>query len=168
MIARKYSHSSHTLRPRLARTFLRDFLDPGKPLGTHYGAIIGLQSIGGVDVVRELIVPNLKTYEIVLKDATATTTGAGAGAGAGAGSGVEETVRRLEAEKVIGVILAVLGTLGDGELQAGMEMVTNGVSEKGEEEEVRERLVEKVGEVIAGRILESGQVGLANVIIGSR
>ncbi|KAL2386640.1 hypothetical protein RJZ90_000499 [Blastomyces dermatitidis] len=181
MIARKYSHSSHTLRPRLARTFLKNFLDPGKPLGTHYGAIIGLQSIGGVDVVRELIVPNLRTYEVVLKDAisstmattatTATTTGTGAGAGAGAGSGgLEEGVRKLEAEKVIGVILAVLGTLADDEKPRGMAaMLTNGVLEEvreGKGEEVRGRLAEKVGEIIAGRILDGGQVGLANAIVG--
>ncbi|PGH07358.1 transcription initiation factor TFIID subunit 6 [Blastomyces parvus] len=175
MIARKYSHSSHTLRPRLARTFLKNFLDPGKPLGTHYGAIIGLQSIGGVDVVRELIVPNLKTYEVVLKDAIAstptTTTTTTTTAGAGAGSGADDGVRKLEAEKVIGVILAVLGTLADDEKQRGMAgMLTNGVSGKEEEEgkgeEVRGRLAEKVGEVIAGRILEGGQVGLANAIVG--
>ncbi|KKZ68857.1 transcription initiation factor TFIID subunit 6 [[Emmonsia] crescens] len=165
MIARKYSHSSHTLRPRLARTFLKNFLDPGKPLGTHYGAIIGLQSIGGADVVRELIVPNLRTYEVVLKDATATTTTTTTTTTM---TGADEGVRRLEAEKVIGVILAVLGTLvGDEQQQRGVGMLTNGVSGDGKAE-LSERLVEKVGEVIAGRILESGQEGLADVILGGR
>ncbi|OJD15498.1 hypothetical protein AJ78_04262 [Emergomyces pasteurianus Ep9510] len=172
MIARKYSHSSHTLRPRLARTFLKNFLDPGKPLGTHYGAIIGLQSIGGADVVRELIVPNLRTYEVVLKDATATSaTTTTTSTTTTMATGSDEGVRRLEAEKVIGVILAVLGTLVDDEQQQqqqrGAGMLTNGVSEDGKAE-LSGRLAEKVGEVVAGRILEGGQVALANVILGGR
>ncbi|EEH33224.1 transcription initiation factor TFIID subunit 6 [Paracoccidioides lutzii Pb01] len=165
MIARKYSHSSHTLRPRLARTFLKNFLDPGKPLGTHYGAIIGLQSIGGVDVVRELVLPNLRTYEVVLKDAMGDEGGVGGG------------VRRMEAEKVLGVILAVLGTLVEEEEQrrrlgiegaeVGAGLLANGVSEE-RKAETQGRLAEKVGEVVAGRILEGGQMGLANVILGIR
>ena len=145
MIAKKYSHSSHTLKPRLARSFLKNFLDPGKPFGTHYGAIIGLHAVGGSDVVRELIVPNLKTYEMLLRDA-----------------GTDEGIRKMEAEKVIGVILAVLTFCQDERIP-----LTNGYSAAAAEE-LQSQLAEKVGELNASRILESGQMRMACAILGNR
>jgi len=120
-------------------------LDPGKPFGTHYGAIIGLHAVGGSDVVRGLIVPNLKTYEMLLRDAS-----------------TDEGIRKMEAEKVIGVILAVL-TLCQDERTPLM----NGYSAAAAEE-LQSQLAEKVGELIALRILESGQVRLARAILGNR
>ena len=94
MIADKYSHASHTLKPRLARSCLKDFLDPAKPFGTHYGAIIGLHAIGGPDVVRELILPNYNTYEKLLQEAI-----------------TEDGPRRPEAEKVLYTLKVLLATL---------------------------------------------------------
>ncbi|KAN0078688.1 Protein of unknown function (DUF1546) domain containing protein [Elaphomyces granulatus] len=93
-IAKKYSHASHTLKPRLARSCLKNFLDPAKPFGTHYGAIIGLHAIGGPDVVRELIVPNYNTYEKLLLEAI-----------------TEDGPRRPEAEKVLSALKMLLATL---------------------------------------------------------
>ncbi|PGH27174.1 hypothetical protein AJ80_01131 [Polytolypa hystricis UAMH7299] len=146
MIVRKYSHSSHTLRPRLARTFLKNFLDPGKPFGTHYGAIIGIQSIGGPEVIRQLILPNLSTYETVLRDGFAD----------------ESAVRKMEAEKVVSVIFAVLMTVQNDEKVPA----TNGFSEQGLLE-LKEKLASKIGGVVAGRIVEAGQVRLAKAIVDS-
>jgi transcription initiation factor TFIID subunit 6 len=145
MIAKKYSHSSHTLKPRLARTFLKNFLDPGKPFGTHYGAIIGLHSIGGPEVIRELVVSNLPTYELVLTDVA-----------------MDEGLRKLEAEKVIEVILAVLGTLQDEKLPA-----VNGHTAEALEA-LQKQLAATVGSVLAARIVESGQTQLANAILDRR
>ncbi|KAN0079177.1 Protein of unknown function (DUF1546) domain containing protein [Elaphomyces granulatus] len=93
-IAKKYSHGSHTLKPRLARSCLKNFLDPAKPFGTHYGAIIGLHAIGGPDVVRELIVPNYNTYKSLLLEAIN-----------------EDGPRRPEAEKVLSALEVLLATL---------------------------------------------------------
>ncbi|WEW56093.1 histone H4-like TAF Taf6, SAGA complex subunit [Emydomyces testavorans] len=143
MIAKKYSHSSHTLKPRLARTFLKNFMDPSKPFGTHYGAIIGLHSIGGSDVIRELIIPNLAMYEVVLKDVAG-----------------DEGLRKLEAEKVIGVILAVLSTM---ETEGGPLM--NGLA-NGAMETMNKQLAEKIGELLASRIMDTGNVRLAQAILG--
>jgi transcription initiation factor TFIID subunit 6 len=143
MIARKYSHASHTLRPRLARSCLKNFLDPAKPFGTHYGAIIGLHAIGGHEVVRELILPNLKPYEKLLRDAI-----------------IEEGPRRPEAEKVLGALLAVLSAL-----QEGRGLLANGHTAI-VADELREQLTEKVGELIASRIAEAGEVQLAHAILG--
>lgn len=69
-ITRKYGATSSTLKPRLARSCLKHFLDSHKPLGTHYGALLGLTSVAGAEGVRAFILPNLKAYgEGVLENA---------------------------------------------------------------------------------------------------
>ncbi|KAG0646576.1 TBP-associated factor 50 kDa [Hyphodiscus hymeniophilus] len=68
-MASKYASSSLQLRPRLARTCLKLFLDPSRALTEHYGAINGILAIGGADGVRSLILPNLKAYEYVIRKA---------------------------------------------------------------------------------------------------
>lgn len=60
-ICNRYGKSYHTLQPRITKTLLRAFLDPGRPLTTQYGAIIGLDEIG-TEVTRVLVVPNIKFY----------------------------------------------------------------------------------------------------------
>jgi transcription initiation factor TFIID subunit 6 len=142
MITKKYSHASHTLKPRIARSCLKNFLDPAKPFGTHYGAILGLHSIGGPDVVRELIVPNLKAYEKLVREAI-----------------IEEGPRRPEAEKVVSLILAVLATL-----QKDHTHLTNGDAAV-VTDELREQLAEKIGQLLASRIAEAGEVQLAHSIL---
>ena len=72
-IARKYGDSSSTLKPRIARSCLKHFLDTHKPFGTHYGAILGLTQIAGPDGIRTLILPNLKEYEAHLERGLADT-----------------------------------------------------------------------------------------------
>ncbi|KAL1970844.1 hypothetical protein VTN77DRAFT_2678 [Rasamsonia byssochlamydoides] len=143
LIAKKYSHASHTLKPRLARSCLKNFLDPSKPFGTHYGAIIGLHAVGGPEVVRELILPNLKPYEKLLRDAI-----------------MEDGPRRPEAEKVLGALLAVLSTLQEtrAHLANGHSAIVT--------DELREQLNEKVGELIASKIAEAGEVHMAHAILG--
>lgn len=143
MLAKKFSHSSHTLKPRLARSCLKNFLDPGKPFGTHYGAIIGLHSIGGPEVVRELIVPNLKTYETLIKDEMS-----------------DESPRRAEAERVLGAIMAVLSTLQEERVP-----LMNG-NAGAATTELKDRLVAKVGDVVGTKIAESGQLQLAHAVLG--
>ncbi|RUP43411.1 putative transcription initiation factor TFIID subunit 6 [Jimgerdemannia flammicorona] len=65
-ICQRYGKAYHTLQPRITKTLLRAFLDPAKPLTTHYGAIIGLSELGP-EVVRVLVVPNVKAYGILLQ-----------------------------------------------------------------------------------------------------
>jgi transcription initiation factor TFIID subunit 6 len=141
LITKKYSHSSHMLKPRLVRSCLKSFLDPAKPFGSHYGAIIGLQAVGGAEVVRVLILPNLSDYSKLLAD------------------GLEDSARRPAAERVLGALLAVLASLNDGRpsLTNGHPAVVT--------EELRSRLVDKVGDLIAEKIAEAGEVQLAYVIL---
>lgn len=42
-IIKVYGSSYSTLRPRVTRTLLRALLDSTKPIGTHYGALLGLK-----------------------------------------------------------------------------------------------------------------------------
>lgn len=99
--------------------------------------------MGGPEAVRVLILPNLATYSNnLLRDGLA-----------------DDNPRRPEAERVLGALLALLGTLKEGRLpqvNGHVPQVT---------EEVRERLTGKVGEIIAERIAEGGEVQLAQAIL---
>lgn len=103
---------------------------------------MGLRSIGGADVVRELILPNLKPYEKLLRDAIA-----------------EEGPRRPEAEKVLGLLLSVLSSLQEDRVH-----LTNGHSAV-VSDELREQLAEKIGQLLATRIADAGEVQLARAIL---
>lgn len=146
LIAKKYSHSSHTLRPRIARSCLKSFLDPSKPFGTHYGAIIGLHAVGGPEAVRTLIVPNLKGYSKLLQEGV-----------------MEENPRRPEAERVLAALLAVLNSLRDGRSRS--PLVNGNGHGVAVTDELRQRLSEVVGELIATRIAEVGDGQLAHAVL---
>lgn len=141
LIARKYSHSSHMLQPRLVRSCLKSFLDPSKPFGAHYGAIIGLQAIGGPEVIRVLVIPNLSEYSKLLSD------------------GLEDPARRPAAERVLNALIAVLAALREGQpsLANGHPAVVS--------EELRAKLTAKVGDLIASRIADANEVHLARIIL---
>lgn len=139
LIAKKYSHSSHMLKPRLVRSCLKTFLDPSKPFGAHYGAIIGLQSVGGSEVIRVLVIPNLHEYTKLLSD------------------GLDDSARRPAAERVLNALVAVLASL-----RGSQPFLTNGHAVT---EDLRSKLVEKVGDIVATRIVEAGEVQLAHIIL---
>jgi transcription initiation factor TFIID subunit 6 len=139
LIAKKYSHSSHMLKPRLVRSCLKTFLDPSKPFGAHYGAVIGLQSVGGSEVIRVLVIPNLPEYTKLLSD------------------GLDDAARRPAAERVLNALVAVLASL-----RGSQPFLTNGHTVT---DDIRSRLVDKVGDLIAARIVEAGEVQLAHIIL---
>lgn len=141
LVANKYSHSSHMLKPRLVRSCLKTFLDPSKPFGAHYGAVIGMQTVGGPEVVRVLLVPNLAEYSKLLSD------------------GIEDSTRRPAAERVLNAITAVLASL-----QNAQASLTNG-HPASVNDDLRSRLSEKVGELIAGRIADANEVQLAHFLL---
>ena len=140
LIAKKYAKSSQTLKPRLARTCLKHFLDPNKPFAVHYGAILGLRAVGGREAVRVLIVPNLKAYGELLQEAI------------NGGSPAKD-----DAEMAVG---AVLGTLES--LEEDVVALTNGHSSDDGKEG---RLVEKVGEFIAKRLVATRRLKLVDAIL---
>ena len=131
-----YSKHAHNLKPRLARTCLKTFLDPRKTLGAHYGAIIGFAALGGGEIIKSLVIPNLKEYEDVLR---------------GPLSGAEGDIKKAEAEKVVAAVLRVLETLASEDTP-----MMNGHSDTSED-----ALREKVGEIIAAKVVEDSRVARA-------
>ncbi|KAK3047827.1 histone H4-like TAF Taf6, SAGA complex subunit [Extremus antarcticus] len=99
IIMRKYASTSTTLKPRIARSCLKHFLDSHKPLGTHYGAILGLTMVADAESVLSLILPNLRAYnDGILQDA------------------MKDDGKREQAEHVLDAILKGLKLLDADEL----------------------------------------------------
>lgn len=110
-------------------------------------------------MVRSLVVPNLKEFEAVLKEEMR-------GDGSSNGNGIGTGVKKAEAEKVIQAILNVLGSLIEvSEKEKDVEMV-NGHSHAAMEE-MRSRLVDKVGELVGTRIVDSGHLPLTKAVLES-
>ena len=138
-IAKKYGRSSATLCPRIARACFKDFLDSHKPFGTHYGAVLGLKGISGTAGTRTLILPNLKAYDEVLRP------------------GMADEQKRDQAERVVSVLLGALEAL-----ESDVASKANGHAEG---EQLKESLIEAVGEVLGQRIYESGRPGLVAAVL---
>lgn len=141
-IAQTYSHTSQILKPRIARTCLKHFLDPNKPLGTHYGALCGLRGVAGSDGVRLLILPNLKIYDSLLKEAAG------------------EESKKADVDMVVGIILKCIEDVG----QSSNPLMANGVTLN---DALKDRLTDRVGEIIAERIVQTGRSDLAKVVLES-
>jgi len=142
-VSKKYSKSSQTLKPRLARTCLKAFLDPTKPLGANYGGLIGLRAIGGPEVIRALIVPNLKEYEGLVKEAL---------------DAPEET-KRVEAAMILEALMQALSSLEEDTV--GM---ANGMA-NGHAAELRKEVSEKVGDLLAEKVMNLGSPRLVKAIM---
>lgn len=145
-IAEKYAKSSHTLRPRLARTCLKHFLDPAKPLGTTYGGIKGLVAVGGSEVVRVLVVPNLKDFEMVLGNERGAD---------------DDPARKLEKEKVISALVQGIEMLEVNSI-AAVNGLTNGENDDGF---IAQRLREKIGPLLGDRVLALGKRNLVKAVL---
>ena len=141
-IAKRYAKSSHTLKPRLARTCLKHFLDPKRPFAVHYGALLGLRAVAGREGVRTLVVPNLREYGKLLQEAL------------DGGAPVDK-----DAEMALG---AVLGSLKGLEEDGGP--LINGYA-SGDVGDHKGKLELKVGPLIAGRILKEGNPQLVQAVL---
>jgi transcription initiation factor TFIID subunit 6 len=60
-LCRKFGNSYSTLIPRITKTMIKTLLDPQKPLSSHYGAIVGITSIGP-HAVETLLIPHMTSY----------------------------------------------------------------------------------------------------------
>lgn len=175
LTVQKYTASTPTLKPRLARTLLKHLLSPTlQPLGVYYGAVLGLCSVLGSEGVRVLVVPNVREgMNELLREAIDGGSERGEDEDGDESAGVGESekerekarVRRREAEEVIAALLQAfqvmakeddIGILGG----SGME-VDSGT------EGLRERLVEKLGDVVGSKVADAGDVGIARCVLDS-
>ncbi|KAF1822679.1 DUF1546-domain-containing protein [Dissoconium aciculare CBS 342.82] len=140
-ISRKYGPTSSTLRPRIAKSCLKHFLDSHKPFGTHYGAILGLTMIAGAEGVRSLIIPNLPAYDAHLRQ------------------GLRDESRREQAEHVVLALIRAIETL---EQSAVVGNQSNGYPEGAA---AKERLTEILGESIATKIVEINRPSLIAAVL---
>ena len=122
---------------------MKSFLTAKKPFGTHYGGLLGIHAIGGAELVRTIVVPNLKRFEEIYAE---DLEGNGAG-------------KKEEAEKLVSAIISVLGSLVDEDMP-----MLNGHTDASAAAE-REQLVDKVGEVIGNRIADSGHGPLVRALL---
>ncbi|KAH7413781.1 hypothetical protein DE146DRAFT_638576 [Phaeosphaeria sp. MPI-PUGE-AT-0046c] len=140
-ICQKGSATNQGLKARIARTCLKQFMDPDKSPGTHYGALRALMSITHSEGVQILILPNLKAYsDDVLKVKLA-----------------EETSRN-DIERVIGLLLRALESVATSSRLS----VANGTTDL---ENLRERLNEKVGDVLTDRIISRQRKDVAEYLL---
>ena len=107
----------------------------------HYGAILGLQAVGGREVVRTLILPNLKEYGKLLQEAIE-----------------QDLPSKVDAETVIAVITKALESLDDG------GVLVNGYA-SGDEEALRQKLHDKLGELIGQRVYDLGRPHLVQAVL---
>ena len=138
-IARRYGQNATTLKPRIARSCLKAFLDSHKPFGAHYGAVLGLLGISGPAGVRTLIVPNLKAYDLVLK------------------AGLADAQQKESAERVVQALMAALESLERDSVHT-----MNGHPEG---DELKTRLIDAIGEVMGTKVHELGRSSLVSAVL---
>jgi transcription initiation factor TFIID subunit 6 len=140
-ICQKGSASNQGLKARIARTCLKQFMDPDKSPGTHYGALQALMSITRSEGVQMLILPNLKVYNDDVLKVKFT-----------------EENSRSDAEKVVGLLLRALESVA----ASSRLPIANGTTNL---EDMRERLVEKVGDILADRVIARQRNDVADYLL---
>jgi len=138
---KRYTASMPQLKPRLARALLKHLLAPvPQPLGTYYGALLGLCDIAGADGVRTLVLPNLKALGEVLAEAPAGP----------------------ELDELLGAIMKGLTKLEAEAPRFG----SGGFGADGTvSAEMLGELEERVGGLVAARISELGSMRLARAVL---
>jgi transcription initiation factor TFIID subunit 6 len=140
-ICEKGASSNQGLKARIARTCLKQFMDPEKSPGTHFGALRALISITRKEGIQMLVLPNLKAYsdEVLTKN-------------------LSNDLTRTDTERVIDLILSALSFVA--EAKASQE--PNGTTDL---EYLRERLSDKVGDLLADRIISKHHTGIAQYLL---
>ncbi|SGZ58549.1 CIC11C00000003538 [Sungouiella intermedia] len=124
-----YGSSYSTLKPRVTRTLLRALLDSSKPIGTQYGALLGLEKLGP-EVIKLVLVGNLKLwYKLVIEN-----------------SDKSQVEKKLLEDKVLEVLdkSKVDVTASDSSMDVDTEI----------SEETKTKLKERIGEPLALLVLE--------------
>jgi len=138
-IAKTFGASTSTLRPRLARSCLKAFLDSHKPFGSHYGAVLGLQGVAGTAGIRSLVLSNLKAYDLVLKQ------------------GLSDDQNKDQAQMVAQALMRALESLEKDAVDS-MNRHPDG-------QELKSRLVDTLGEVMGSKVFDTGRPTLVSAVL---
>lgn len=141
-ICEKHSTSNQGLKARIARTCLKQFLDPDKSIGTHYGALRALLSIMGAnEAMRMLILPNLKMYndDFLRKE-------------------MADESKRHNIEQLLNLFVVAFGAL----LKRGSQRTANGTADL---EGLRERLNDRIGNVLTDQLISQNKMDEAHAIL---
>jgi transcription initiation factor TFIID subunit 6 len=144
-MATKYGSSSLQLRPRLARTCLKLFLDPSRGLTEHYGAISGISAIGGPEGIRSLVLPNIKAYEYVITKAQN-----------------ERGSNDIDVRMIIGAVVKAVESIADSPSGIGL---TNGANGNADE---TLQIEEYLGAVIGSRVAAKGNQTLNRALLAAK
>lgn len=149
-ICQKGSTSNQGLKARIARTCLKQFMDPDKSSGTHYGALFALVSITHTEGVQMLIIPNLKSYsdEVLNKHLSDENT-------------------KHDAERVVLLLYETLRGASQSNVAASRTHASAASNGTADLESLRERLVEKVGDVLTDRIISDRRKDIADFVLKS-
>lgn len=129
-IIKVYGSSYSTLRPRVTRTLLRALLDSTKPIGTHYGALLGLKNMGS-EVLKLVLIGNLKVWY---------------------SSVIEENKNEFEKKILINTVLETLrklkidNKLSKGDIDDNMDVDVS--------DEIKDKLKERLGGPLAELVIE--------------
>ncbi|CAG8717225.1 5395_t:CDS:2, partial [Acaulospora morrowiae] len=133
-ICDRYGASYNTLQPRITRVLLSAFTDSSKSLSTHYGCIVAMGALGR-EVIRSILVPNLKTYAEILS---------------------LNNVSDVKAMRCYNAIVDILP-----KLKETIDPTT--VNVQVHDEDLRKRLVDKIGEYFADGVMN--KIGDEQVIM---
>ncbi|KAI5961632.1 taf6 [Candida pseudojiufengensis] len=122
-----YGSSYSTLRPRVTRTLLRALLDSTKPVGTQYGALLGLKNLGN-EVIKLVLVGNLKIWY---------------------NSIIEENDNEIDKKILINTVLDILRKLNIKPKIDDMEIDDSELSD-----EIKDKLKERIGKPLSDIVLE--------------
>ncbi|KAI2629218.1 DUF1546-domain-containing protein [Hypomontagnella submonticulosa] len=147
-LARKYSESNKMLRPKLVRTCLKNFLNPSLPTAVWYGAVNALAAAGGPDVVKVLLLPNLKEFETTMLAPLQQKTDPSCVA---------------EFESLVGAIMKAVQSLA-GEDYPWINGSMNGYSSENEASSIKAF----VGNIIGERIVQLGDHKLNQAVLDAR
>jgi transcription initiation factor TFIID subunit 6 len=140
-ICRKHASSNQGLKSRIARTCLKQFMDPDKSVGTHFGALQALLLVlGAGDALRGLILPNIKMYndDFLSKKLTDQST-------------------RHDAEILLAVLVGSFPALVPKSMREKKQREQQqGTYNAPDLDDLREQLVNKVGNLVAAHMIQKG------------
>ncbi|OTB01730.1 hypothetical protein M426DRAFT_211306 [Hypoxylon sp. CI-4A] len=146
-LAFKFSTKNKMLRPRLVRTCLKALLNPMHHPVVLYGAVCGVAQAGGPEVVKVLLLHNLKEVEnkvlVPLQEK-------------------RDPLSEVEYEALLGIIIKSITLLIDEEFPLANAM--NGINSEEESNQVKALL----GDIIGSRVLQLENHELNLAILDSK